>query len=351
MTKPMRSVASVVEVQNAPSFKTVVKNNLIFWMRRFDWESIPQVSDLNLEKENIFKAIQAGLRFKSTYSLAVHLLFMSTDTMLQVGSRRPWLLLIKKGLDLCPPESHFLKSRLFLCQAKQMLFDEKYEELELLLGQLLQEISVEQDVDLLWEVIYLRGLVACRLNNFDYGQEAIDEIAKILKTYTLLRPHLCKGKIAMLGGEIAIAQQDWKNANYCLGNSLHHFKKCQDSYFLAVTLDLYGQYYESQKSYNDALIAWQESFDLVPEGFSIELRSRLQTNIARVYLRLGELEKAQYNLENLNYGMMRMLGCQHIHLEAILLLSEVLRLRGATEQAQLMLESVDSLRDELMRSG
>ena len=103
----MTELAKNQTLKQEATFETVVKNNLHFWLRHFPRQQNPNVENLITEKENLIKAIRAGLRYKSTYNMAVHLLFVSTDTMLQIDVRRPWIQLTQTALKHCPSQDEY----------------------------------------------------------------------------------------------------------------------------------------------------------------------------------------------------------------------------------------------------
>ncbi len=331
-------------------FKIIVKNNLQYWIRRYPWEKMPDVAELAVEKENIIKAIQTGIRFKSVYYLAVHLLFISTDIMLHVGTHHQWARLIEQALERCPANGAHLRRRLQLCQAKHLFLDEEFEKLNIKLTEWAGWAEKDQDADLLWEFKYLLGMVRCELDNFAEAQECVDDIVLISESFTLLNPHLCKGKIATLGAKIAVSQQHLEQSTYLLDLALHHLQKCGADFYLAIALQLSGLFYEKQQKFDAALVSYRQAVELIPEGFSFELRSSLQASTARIYLIKKQVDLAQSMLEEMDFGMMRIWGCHHIHLEAVLLLSDVMRMKGANDQADLILESVETLRAELSES-
>ncbi len=331
-------------------FETVVKNNLGYWLRRFPWDKMPDVAELSLEKENIIKAIEAGLRFKSTYNLATHFLFTATDMMLHVGSNHAWNNLIQLAVDKRLPESDFVRGRLNLCKAKSMMQDEQYVPLKAMLEKMAELAESKQDIDLLWEIKFMRGLVECHFQNYDKATECVNDVSDLLMNFTLLNPDLCKGKIATLGGELGIAVQDWEKAAYFLHTSIHHLELSGSEYAQAIALELFGRYYEHQGELDEALLMWEKAVKLIPEGFSFEIRSELEINIARLYLAKGKHERAKQILEELDYSMMRNLGCLPLYLTAILLLSDIARIQGDHKQAELILETAELLKAEIAQT-
>ncbi len=328
-------------------FELVVKNNLGYWLRRFPWDKMPDVAELSVEKENIIKAIEAGLRFKSTYNLATHFLFIATDMMLHVGSNHAWNNLIQLAVDKRLPESDFVRGRLNLCKAKSMMQDEQYVPLKVMLEKMTDLAESKQDIDLLWEIKFMQGLVECHFQNYDKATECVNDVSQLLNNFTLLNPDLCKGKIATLGGELGIAVQDWEKAAYFLHTSIHHLEKSGSEYAQAIALELFGRYYEHQNDLDHALEMWEKAVELIPNGFSFENRSDLQINIARLYLAKGDSQRAKKILEELDYGMMRILGCLPLHLKAISLLSEIVREQGDLKQSELILENAENLIAEI----
>ena len=337
---------TILSSQKKP-FETVVKNNLHFWLRNFSWQHEPNVTALITEKENLIRAIRAGLRYKSTYSMAVHLLFVSTDTMLQIGIRRPWVQLTQTALKNCPQHDEYTRGRLLLCQAKQMLLAERFVHVEKLLTEVAESARKNCDADLQWEVSYYHGISCVRTGKYDIANQCVDAVAELLKYCTLLNTDLCQGRIAMLGGEIAIATDNWDKAEFWLNIAVNHLKEEGATHATALALDMLGQCHLQKGDLKVALSLWDDAMELIPKGFDFQTRSKLIIKSAELHLQTGKIGIAEQRLQLLDFNRMRLSGSLDIHLEAVLLLSEIAQQKGEHEQAALIRENAQILQKEL----
>ena len=343
----MTELANTKIPEQGFTFETVVKNNLHFWLRNFTWQQYPNVETLIIEKENLIKAIRAGLRYKSTYNMAVHLLFVSTDTMLQIDVRRPWVQLTQTALKHCPIEDEYTRGRLLLCQAKQMLLAGRHSDVEDLLTEAAESAKINCDVDLQWEVSYYHGVSCVRTGRYEIANRCVDAVADLLKWCTLLNPDMCQGRIAMLGGEIAIATHNWDKGEFWLNIAVDHLKKEGAKHPTALALGMLGECYVHKNNIAEAISVWEEAIQLIPKGFDFRTRSALIVKLAQQQLQEQNIDIAEQQLQLIDFNSLRLAGYVDTHLQAVLLLSEIAQRKGEHEQAALILENAKILQKEI----
>ncbi|MEM8856883.1 MAG: hypothetical protein AAGD96_01095 [Chloroflexota bacterium] len=330
------------------SFEILIQNNLYFWLRHVSWNQQVNVVELIAERENIAKAIKKGIAHNKTFDLAVHLLCVSADVMMQIGGSRQWNSMAKLALSRClAQKDDYLKGRLLLCRAKYLYRQEMYTESIHILADSAPIVLTNQDADLLWQIFYYKGLNQLKIGNLDGAHQSADEIDRLLEKFTLLNPDLCKGSVGMLCSEISIHLPDWGRAKDSLKFSIHHLTKAGTEHHLFKAYFLLGEYYNRQEKFEDALQAWTRSLELLPEGFDFPTRSDLIVKTAQLQLGVGDIEQAEMLLQKIDFSMLRLLECNAIHLDAVLAYGRLAEAQGNFKQAELIFEDAKTLEAEI----
>lgn len=329
-------------------FETIVQNNLYYWLRNVSWSQAIDIPKLISERENIAKAIKKGVAQNKTFDLAVHLLCVSADVMMQIGGGRQWNLIAKQAANQSfAQKNDYTKGHLLLCQAKFLFTQERYEEALEHLCDSTPIAKVNQDVDLLWQIHYYEGLNCIRTAKLEQAEQSIQDIRDLLQHFTLLNAALCQGYLGLLGAELAIQKLDWDMVSYCLKDGIRHLTKSGAEHNLSKAYLLMGQYHFLQQSPKEALQAWLRALKLLPVGFDFANRSYLIVKCAALQLDAGAIKEAAQLLQQVDFSMLRLLEHHHIHLDAVLTYGRLVEAQGNTKQAQLIFDDAKVLQNEI----
>lgn len=332
------------------SFETLVQNNLHYWLRNVSWSQAINVAQLIAERENIAKAIKKGISQNKTFDLAVHLLCISADVMMQIGGGRQWNLLAGLALNHATvAKNDYIKGRLLICQAKYLFTQERYQEAIQRLDTATPIAKQNKDADLLWQIYYHKGLNNLRLDRLDIVDQCVQEIRELFQKFTLLNPSLCKGYLGLLCAELALQKLDWDQANYCLKIAIQYLTKSGAEHNLSKAYRLLGEYYILQQKPQEALQAWLQALELLPDGFDFVARSSLMVRCAGLQLDVGEVAGAETLIQKVDFSMLRLLEHEQIHLDAVLVYGRLAEAQGNIKQAELIFEDAKILSQEIGR--
>jgi tetratricopeptide (TPR) repeat protein len=307
--------------------------NVDYWLQQTEDLSRRDLNELDVDRQNIFQAIQHGLAHSHTRPLTLQLILQCWLLIERRGYWREWIPVLQQAIELCRDSDLAMKGQL-LNRLGQSCRQERQWGAAVTHHQEAKRIAAESGNALLAaQANYY--LCSAYLNNRQYaeaeqyGLEALAAFSRIApESFWVGATYNELGMIALWRGEMEVAESRlreavgrWRQAGDIgeVGNSLIN---------LALALQSAGRP-------DEALAHYQEAITLLASAGS-ELRKVLaQTNMGALYYEQGDYPQAEKTFRQVDMAYLRQIG--NLSYQAV-----VAQSLGTVALAQSRLETAES---------
>jgi tetratricopeptide (TPR) repeat protein len=313
--------------------------NLDYWQERTRDLGRKDVSALDPDRQNIFRAVVFGLRYRQTWRETAHLMLQSWLFIERRGYWREWIPLLDQALAKCDDEWSLkcqLLNRLGHCHRLTGQWADAIANL-----QEAKSIARKQGDDLLvaranhfLSSVYLHKMDYARAERC--GLEALDMLTRLAPETAYLATNLNElGQIARWQGDYALAEERYSAA-------IALWRKLDNVGDLATSMLNLAEALHGAGRFEEALPYYQEAITLLSAAGS-ELRKVLvQTNLGALYYHRGDYATAENTFRQVDLAYLRRIG--NIHYQAVVAngLGNVLLAQGRLEAAESYLRQSQS---------
>jgi tetratricopeptide (TPR) repeat protein len=294
-------------------------------LRRLD------LAELDVERQNIFRAVQFGLAFPETWLETAGLILQSWIFIERRGYWRDWIPFISEAIAQCGDKEQTLKGRLLNRLGHSQRLDRQ---LKAAIASHLEAKIIAQalgDELLLARANHFLTTVYAHQKDFAeaerHGLEALATLARVAPGSEYMATTLNElGRIARWQGDFALAQ-----ARY--GQAIDCWRELDNRSDLATTMLNLAETLQAVDRFEEALALYDEVIPMFSHAGS-ELRKILaQTNLGALYYRKGDYALAEASYRRADLAYLRRVG--NLHFQAIVAngLGNVLLKQGRLEAA------------------
>lgn len=318
-----------------PRFVQSIQANLRYWQQQTSLVGHVDISKLDREKENLYQAVQFGLRLASTQTLATKLALDLFDLVDQGGYWQDWIPILEQAVHqtdaVNTPDAAKLRHRLGQLYRRQHRLDQACQEHEAALAIARQLV----DEFLIAEACLNLGFVYNDQRNYaqagEMGRAALDGFTRIgADPYWMAHAHTLLGLVDQALGHLATSQQYLAQAVALWQQLAHPLELAKALIMLANTCLYDRQYKQAEPLYLQA--------EKLLEGVHSEHdKIHLLINLGTLYANTGRLPDAEAAFRRVNLAYLEETG-QTYQLAVLLLnLGDVLLEQGKPEEAEPLL--------------
>jgi tetratricopeptide (TPR) repeat protein len=278
-----------------PDFIRGVKANVLFWAARtkiFDDEAFQL---LDSERQNVYRAIQAGLSFPETQEIAAQLAVNIYDFIEIRSQWHEWIPILKLALNANHPPA--LQCRLLNQLGYFHSFAKKFPE-AIAYHHQAQELAHVTHTRREWINSYF-GLchVYFKARNYAQAEENGQYALRLfLASSDILNTPLDQSKLGAIHnhlGAIAQARGDYPVAEIHLSQTVQIRRQLPNSLLLAQALNELGITLQSLNKFDQVLAGYQEALDLLSNGKNTFVYSQTLFLLGGMYFIMERYDEAE----------------------------------------------------------
>ncbi|MGB3713945.1 MAG: tetratricopeptide repeat protein [Candidatus Promineifilaceae bacterium] len=287
-------------------FAASIAANIGYWQARLSDPSDADLRVIDLDRVNLYRAIEFGLGLQETWQNTARLIIQCYSLILQRGYYRDWIPVVEKVASFCTEDDLALKGRLL---DQLGIFYRRNRQLDSAIAVHLEEEQIGELLEDASRIAFARmhlSAVYWRKHQYElaeqYGLDALDGFSTLGDNKEKVASCLINlGNIAQDRGDLVLAKDRLKRA-------LELYRELNQLADVANALKNVSTVYETEGSYDKALIGLIEAADiLAPTDFEID-KTMIEINIGTLYFRKGQLDLAEAAFKRADSPYMREFG-------------------------------------------
>ena len=318
-----------------PRFVQSIQANLRYWQQQASLAGQGQIIELDRERENLYQAVQFGLRVSSTQALAANLALDLFDLVDQGGYWQDWIPILEQAVrqmgDVQSATAAKLHHRLGQLYRRQHRLEQACQEHELALA-IARQLA---DEFLIAEACLNLGLVYNDQRNYTQagalGLSALEGFTRTgAASYWMAHTHTLLGLVDQAWGHLETSQQH-------LAQAVAHWRQLAYPLELAKALLMQANTFLYGGQYQQAEPLYLEAETLLAGAHSEHDKIHLLINLGTLYANTDRLPDAEAAFRRANLAYLAETG-QTYQLAVLLLnLGDVLLGQGKPAEAEPLL--------------
>lgn len=315
--------------------------NVRYWLRRTEDLQRRDVSELDADRQNIYRAVQFGLASSQAWPDTAQLILQSWPFVERRGYWRDWIPFLSQAAARCSQAELPLKCRLLNRLGQSQRLDRQWsaamashEEAEAIARDLGDEHLTARARYHLCSVYFHKGLYAEATR---YGLEALATFRHVAPDSKYVAATLIElGNVARRQGEFALAERRYVAAIDC-------YRRLDNAGNLATTLLNLAETLQAVGRFEEALAHYQEGIHLLATAGDELKQAWAQTNLGALYYQKGDYAMAEQTFRGIDLGYLRRIGDVFYQAIATNGLGNVLLAQGRPRTAESYLRRSHSL--------
>ncbi len=274
----------------AAQFTHSVAANVVYWRRRAKELTHNNLSALDRDRQNLYRAVRFGLQLPKTWQETAELIVQSFILIEKRGYWDEWIPIMERALDKCPADNLALRGRIL---DQLGVFRRYNRQLDKAYAAHQEELQIGEAAQDNWRIAHacINLTAVCRLlRRFD---EAERFISRAQNAFQAINAPMAKHAFVSLEhGLLAQAQEQWQTAEAHLRESVSLWREVGDPVYLANSLKLLGQVLVSQDKTDDALKAHHEALDKLKPTENYLDQSRILNELGVLHFNQGDFDEA-----------------------------------------------------------
>ena len=287
-------------------FSESIAANIAYWHNRLGETSDGNFADIDLDRSNLYRAVEFGLSLQDTWPETTKLVIQCFEFIIQRGYYREWIPVMERVIYCCTGDDQALKGRaldqlgILYRRNRQLDAAISSHEEEERIGELLDDDSRKAFARMHLSAVYWRK------HRYDlaetYGMEA-------LRGFSQLEDNEEKVASCLINlGNIALSRGELDQAEEHLLQAIVLYRRLGQPANLANALKNLSTVHETAGRYDEALLELIEASDILePTDYEID-KATVEINIGTLYFRKEELDLAEAAFKRADSPYMREYG-------------------------------------------
>lgn len=287
-------------------FAASITANIAYWQARLSDPSDGDLRVIDLDRVNLYRAIEFGLGLQDTWQDTARLIIHCFSLIVQRGYYRDWIPVVEKVASCCTENDFALKGRLL---DQLGIYYRRNNQLDEAITTHLEEEQIGELLEDESRMAFARMHLSAaywRKHQYElaeqYGLEALEGFSTLDDNKEKVASCLTNlGNIAQGRGDLVLAKDRLRRA-------LEIYRELNQIADVANALKNLSTVYETEGNYDEALIGLIEAADiLAPTDFEID-KTLIEINIGTLYFRKGQLDLAEAAFKRADSPYMREFG-------------------------------------------